>query len=460
MKTNFLSNIIVTILLGFLFYSCSSDDKTTGNDTERKIDVVPFYEMPEEKPIADKDRNEFERQCKTFYDTVLAMSGFNGGIIVAKNGRIIFEKYKGSVNLDGVDSVTSSTPFHIASVSKTFTAMAILKLQEQGKLLVTDTLTKYFSDFAYPTITIRDLLSHRSGLPNYLYFMTELKWPKDSIIQNADVLNWLNIKKPLIKDLWPANKKFTYNNTNYVLLALIIEKISRQSYPDFMRKNIFNPLKMTNTFVHSKADTNTRVKSFDWKGRPILDNNQDQTYGDKNIYSTPRDLLKWDRALTHNVFLSAPTLATAYAPYSNEKPGIKNYGYGWRMNIYGEEKKIIFHNGWWHGNNATFVRLLKEDVTIIAVSNRFARQTYGAKLLVNVFGNYFDPIGEDSENIVPSAIPETFTEGETQIKGKKQSDTSTRFEDRYRKKTDKKQTPIKPTKSDEERFSDRNKKEE
>ena len=454
MKTNFLRFIIITILSGFLFYSCNSQSQKTSESEERNIEIVPLYEIPEEKPLADKDRNEYERQCKLFYDTVLNMSGFNGGIIVAKNGHIVFEKYKGSVNLDGVDSVTSATPFHIASVSKTFTAMAILKLQEQGKLLVTDTLTKYFPDFSYPTITIKDLLSHRSGLPNYLYFMTELGWPKDSIVQNTDVLNWLNIKKPLIKDLWPANTKFTYNNTNYVLLALIIEKISGQTYPDFMQTNVFNPLKMTNTFVHSKADTNTRSKTFDWRGRQILDNNLDQTYGDKNIYSTPRDLLKWDRALTHNVFLSAPTLATAYAPYSNEKPGIKNYGYGWRMNIYGEEKKIIFHNGWWHGNNATFIRLIKEDATIIVVSNRFARQTYGAKLLVNVFGNYFDPIGEDTENIVPKAIPETFTEIQPNLK----SDTGkNKYEDRYKKKIDKK-VPIKPKTNDQ--FSDRNKPEE
>ena len=325
MKKNVFQKIIIVFTIACFCYSCSSNE-ATEESTSSKKELVPLYDMPDEKPISDKDRNDFEMQCKVFYDTVLSMSNFNGGIIVAKNGRIIFEKYKGSINLDNVDSVNENTAFHIASVSKTFTAMAILKLQEQGKLLVTDTLTKYFAGFNYPYITIKDLLSHRSGLPNYLYFMTELGWHKDSIMQNSDVLNWLNIKKPLIKDLTPPNTKFTYNNTNYVLLALLIEKITGQSFPDYMRRNVFNPLKMTNTYVHSNADTNVRSKTFDWKGRQILDNNLDQTYGDKNIYSTPRDLLKWDRALTHNIFLSAPTLATAYAPYSNEKPGIKKIG--------------------------------------------------------------------------------------------------------------------------------------
>ena len=453
MNTNFFSKTLLLVLAIIFLHSCYSTDKDADNSVS-KLDPITLYEIPEEKPLADKDRNEFEKQCKLFYDTVLSMSGFNGGIIVAKNGHIIFEKYKGSINLDNKDSISAITPFHIASVSKTFTAMAILKLQEQGKLLVTDTLTKYFEGFNYPNITIKDLLSHRSGLPNYLYFMTALGWSKDSIMQNKDVLNWLITKKPLITDLIPPNKKFTYNNTNYALLALIIEKVSGMPYPDFMQRNIFNPLKMTNTFVHSKADTNTRSKTFDWRGREILDNNLDQTYGDKNIYSTPRDLLKWDRALTHHVFLNEASLTTAYAPYSNEKPGIKNYGYGWRMNIYGEDKKIIFHNGWWHGNNAAFIRLLKEDATIITVSNRFARQTYGAKLLVNVFGNYFDPIGEDQENIVPHAIPETFTELQPALSKDSAKD---KYEDRYKKKVEKKAT-IKPVTN--EPFSDRNKPEE
>jgi hypothetical protein len=120
------------------------------------------------------------------------------------------------------------------------------------------------------------------------------------------------------------------------------------------------------------------------------------------------------------------------------------------MNIYGEEKKIIFHNGWWHGNNATFIRLLKEDATIIVISNRFARSVYGAKLLVNIFGNYFDPGGEDPENITPSLIPETFTEEEKYLKTRQ---LNGKFSDRNKKE---KKIVIEET----ERFSDLNKKDE
>jgi CubicO group peptidase (beta-lactamase class C family) len=443
------------ILTAFLV-SCSNNDTKKSNN-EKQEELIKKYDIPDEEKLSANDRANFKTQCQRFYDTVLSMSGFNGGIIVAKHGHVVFEKYKGSVDLDHQDSINKNTPLHIASVSKTFTAMAILKLQEQGKLNVNDTLTKYFPNFNYPGVTIKCLLTHRSGLPNYLYFMDEMKWNKDSlVVQNKDVLNYITKYKSKAGDIAPANTKFTYNNTNYVLLALLIEKITGQKYQVYMRRNIFLPLGMTHTFVHCKGDTMRRSKSFDWKGREILDNHLDETYGDKNIYTTPRDLLKWDRALTHNVFLSKETQAAAYTPYSNEKPGIKNYGFGWRMNIYGEDKKIIFHTGWWHGNNATFIRLLKEDATIIVISNRFARSVYGAKLLVNVFGNYFDPVGEDTENIIPSTIPETFTDEQKFNQSEQHYD---RFDDRYKKQKTK-QKVVEELKSDDGKFRDLNKKEE
>jgi CubicO group peptidase (beta-lactamase class C family) len=421
---------LLVILASSLFSSCDFSEK--GKTISTQIEQPVTYEIPAPKSITEKERKRIYAECKMFYDTLLNPSGFNGGIIVAKGGNIIFEKYKGSINLNGIDSITASTPLHIASVSKTFTAMTILKLQEQGKLSISDTLTKFFPNFNYPAVTIKTLLNHRSGLPNYLYFMNDLGWNKDSIIENKDILQWLIEKKLAMKDIAPADTKFSYSNTNYALLALIIEKVTGKSYPEYLYKNIFRPLGMTNTFVHHGGDTMIRSKSFDWKGREMPDNNLDNVYGDKNIYSTVQDLLKWDRALTNNIFLNAKTLETAYAPYSNEKPGIKNYGLGWRMNIYGEAKKIIFHNGWWHGNNAAFIRLPTEDATIICLSNRFARSVYSSKLLVNVFGNYFDAVEEDSENIVPAAIPEIFPNETKKNKGKR---TEYDFSDRNKKET-------------------------
>lgn len=399
-------NFYIYILSLIIISGCAQKDKQ--NSSTRKEQALLTYEIPATSKISDTEKDQIKRSVQLFYDTTLGASGFNGGIIVAKGGNIIFEKYKGSVNLDGTDSINASTPLHIASVTKTFTAMAILKLQQEGKLNIDDSLTKYFPDFNYPGVTIKTLLNHRSGLPNYLYFMEKVGWPTDSIIQNKDVLRWLIERKGFIKDIGTADTKFNYCNTNYAMLALVIEKVTGKTYPEFMKETIFDPIGMKNSFIHFLGDDKIRSKSFDWRGREIPDNNLDAVYGDKNMYSTVGDLFLWDRVLKDTFFLTKYMLAAAYTPYSNERPGIKNYGLGWRMNIYEEDKKIIFHNGWWHGNNATFIRLLKEDATVIVLSNRFARSVYTSKILVNIFGNYFGAAEEDMENIIPVALPDSF----------------------------------------------------
>ena len=356
-------------------------------------------------------------------------SGFNGGILVAKGGQVIFEKYRGYQNLDSQVAIQANTPMHIASVSKTFTAMAILKMHEQGLLNINDSVGKYLTSFNYDKVTIKTLLTHRSGLPNYLHFLKEVGWADSLSMKNEDLLQLLVQKKMLFTTLLPADTKFAYNNTNYALLALIIEKVSGINYAAFMQKNIFTPIGMKNTFVRYNMDTTKLTNSFDWKGRKIHNNNLDEIYGDKNIYSTPEDLLKWDRVLADSVFLKPATKALAYLPYSNEKPGIKNYGLGWRMDIYPDGKKIVFHNGWWHGNNAVFIRLIKDDVTIIVLSNRFARQVYGSKILVNIFGNYYTEKNDEEEAIIPANIPEKYTEEQ---KWKSKNEGKLRFRDMNR----------------------------
>ncbi|HSN62019.1 MAG TPA: serine hydrolase domain-containing protein, partial [Ferruginibacter sp.] len=143
------------------------------------------------------------------------------------------------------------------------------------------------------------------------------------------------------------------------------------------------------------AESKRASPNYDWRGQVIANNYLDYVYGDKNIYTTPRDLLIWHRALSSNLLFKAETLQAAYQPYSNERPGIKNYGLGWRMNIYPNGKKVIFHNGWWHGNNASFIRLLDEDITIIVLGNRYNRGIYKVYKLINSFSNYFEVLEEE-----------------------------------------------------------------
>ncbi|MEO6404646.1 MAG: serine hydrolase domain-containing protein, partial [Ferruginibacter sp.] len=288
--------------------------------------------LPKPGLINATEYNLINKASLHWFDSVLKNSGFNGGILVAKNGNIVFESYKGTAHLRGRDTITAATSFHIASVSKTFTAMAVLKLWEQGKLSIDSLFSFYFPSFNYPGVTVRSLLNHRSGLPNYLYFMEELGWDKSKFLTNQDVLDTLIGRKADIKNIGVPNTRFQYCNTNYALLALLVEKISGQAFPHFMDSSFFQPLQMHNSFIYTTADSNRVTPSYDWRGVEIGKGFLDNVYGDKNVYSTVRDLLNWDRALSKTNMLKPATLQQAYTPYSNEKPGIKNYGLGWRMN--------------------------------------------------------------------------------------------------------------------------------
>ena len=376
-------------------------------DTKGKkngADSLQVINLPGPVPLPAAEASRIKNACQLWYDTVLMQKGFNGGMIVAKNGNIVFEKYNGTGHLPGSDPITDSTPLHIASITKTFTAMAVLKLQQDGKLNIDDEFNKYFPAFNYPGITIRCLLNHRSGLPNYNYFMEKLGWDKTRFVSNEDVLDYLINRKTELPDIAPPGLHFSYCNTNYALLALLIEKITGSTYDTFLKKTFFIPLQMKHTYVFSLADTLKAIPSYNWRGTLETFNFLDQVYGDKNIYTTPRDLLTWDRALTSDLIFTPETLDQAYAPYSNEKPGQHNYGLGWRMNIFPDGNKVIYHNGWWHGSNACFTRLLKEKATIIVIGNKFTRSVYHAKVLTSVFGDYYLPEEEEENNASKDSV--------------------------------------------------------
>lgn len=382
---SFLKKTQLLFYCAVFFIACSSGSGSKAKNTGE--DSVSYTENPPGK-ISDADFQRYYTGVSGFYDTNLTSRGFNGAILVAKNGRVIFEKYHGYFDLNKKDTLTENSSFHLASVTKTFTAMAILKLADQGEVKLDDDVIWYFPTFPYNGITIRMLLNHRSSLPNYLYFMEQLGWDKSVYCDNTDVLNYIiKHQPPLTRQ---PDTHFSYCNTNYILLALIIEKASGKTYAEYLQHSFFTPLKMNDTYVFSLADSQRAMPSYNWRGQPEPLTFLDKCYGDKNIYSTPRDLLKWDQALYNTQFFTQETLETAFKPYSNEKPGIKNYGFGWRMNIYPNGKKIIFHGGWWHGNNTMLMRLTQDSATIIILGNKYNRNVYQAKKLANIFSPYFE----------------------------------------------------------------------
>jgi CubicO group peptidase (beta-lactamase class C family) len=179
------------------------------------------------------------------------------------------------------------------------------------------------------------------------------------------------------------------------LLGLIIEKASGESYADFLKQQFFIPLHMNDTYVWNIKDSATAMPSYDYRGRQEAFTFLDCGIGDKNVYSTPEDLLKWDQAMYTNQIFSKETLEKAFTPYSNEKPGIRNYGYGWRMNVYPNGKKVIYHNGWWHGNNASFIRMIQDSVTIIVLGNKYNSNIYQAKQMEKIFDSAFSSPGDE-----------------------------------------------------------------
>ena len=361
-------------------------------------------------------KEKLTSQIKESYQNILGNHDFNGSILVAKNGEILYEDYQGFYDFKSKSPINTNSTFHIASTSKTFTAMAILKLWEEGKIELDKPVASYLPRFPYSEITIRMLLNHRSGINNYAYFMVDkqvqsykvkgkkgklitktrtIQLPvivKPGLLNNQDMLNFMVKYKPSL--IFKPNSSFTYSNTNFSLLALIIEKIVGKDYPSYMKESIFKPLGMKNTSVFSKKDINIYQPSYYANNNPYNIEKFDCIYGDKNIYSTVRDLLLWDKALYSGSYIKHKTLQMAFEPNNNDKPSIHNYGLGWRM-INQANQKIIYHNGWWHGNNAVFTRFIKDTATIIVLGNRFNRNIYNAK---NIAASFL--VGFDSTSLV------------------------------------------------------------
>jgi CubicO group peptidase (beta-lactamase class C family) len=390
--------IITWIIIIVIGWSCntSSENKIVVEDSLQ-------YYPPTPGKLDQQQFRYYYKKLSNFFDHTLLSKGFNGGILIAKDGAIIYEKYTGFSDLRSKDILTDSTPVHIASAGKTFTGMAVLKMVQENKLSLNDTLGKFFPGLPYPGITIKMLLNHRSGLPNYIYFIPNSKWDKKQYVTNADVLNLLYTEQP--KRIFSPGTRFTYSNTNYVLLAMIIEKISGQAFAEYMHQKIFGPLRMNHTYVYTLQDSLTATPSFAANSRFWENDFLEHTYGDKNIYSTPRDLLKWDQALYTDQLFSKALLDSAFTPYSFERPSVHNYGLGWRLLMIPNGKKVIYHNGKWHGFNAAFARLTDEKVTIIVLGNKYNSNIYtAARKAYDIFGEYKQTQGGydgDQENNEP-----------------------------------------------------------
>ena len=384
------ANLLQLLFLILVLVSCSKHKKTDTKDSELPADTMPKMKpLENEHPkLTSEYINSTKRAIESFYNKNWPNKSLNGGFLVAKNGQIIYEKYEGYANFRDKTLITPSTPLHIASVSKVFTATAVLKLINAGKIGLDQKVNTILKEFPYPDVTIKTLLNHRSGMRSYSYFTDKKEiWDRHNTITNQDLLTLMATKDIGLE--YKTDTHFSYCNTNYAMLALIIEKITGLKYKDAMKQIIFDPLGMKDTYVFDiEKDRKTAVPSYKGNKVEIGIDFLDAIYGDKNIYSTPRDILKLDRARSASTFLEPKLLSQVYTGYSNEHKGKRNYGLGIRMTQWEKGQTLYYHNGWWHGNTSSYVPLRKENVTIIALSNKFSRKVYEVRKLSALFGDY------------------------------------------------------------------------
>ena len=300
---------------------------------------------------------------------------FSGGVLVGYKGYIIYERYMGYSDKAQGKYIDANTSIQLASTSKTFTGTAILYLYQRHKIDIDKTVNSYIPSFPYPDITVRMLLCHRSGLPDYTHWAAGYGG-EDNLISNLDLVNLFAERKPRLH--FKPNTHFAYSNSNYAMLARLIEVVSGMSYPQFMKKYIFAPLGMEHTFVYEPKVGLPTCASCAYKGNWIKADDMfaDGVFGDKGIYSTPQDMYRWDQSFYQYKLIDSATTRLAYTPCSFEHKGVKNYALGWRTLTYPNGDQIIYHNGWWHGNNTSFYRFVKDNFTIVVLGNRFNKGIY------------------------------------------------------------------------------------
>jgi CubicO group peptidase (beta-lactamase class C family) len=369
-------------LLLVLFLRCSDQNNDTTGSPENLHPKAPRI-LAQLNPSYEN----LNLRLDDFFTHLYSRGAFNGSVLVAKGGRIIYRKSLGLLDKRKNIQLTDTSMFQLASVSKVLTATAVLLLHERGLVDINKSFSFYFPDFPYPDVTIKDLLNHRSGLPNYIYCLNDEICRPDYHMSNAEMYTSFVLRNP--PPYLSPGRRFNYCNTNYALLPLLIEKISGKAYNVFLKDEIFVPLGMNNTatIYDINLDGNNITKPYDNRWRPVAFDASDYVLGDKSIYSTPYDLFIFSEALYQNKLINAETQALAYTAFSKERR-LSNYGYGWRLkNFKDSVKKEVYHNGWWHGYRSSFHRRLKDTLTVVILSNKLNSQTYQAQKVYQIFDN-------------------------------------------------------------------------
>jgi CubicO group peptidase (beta-lactamase class C family) len=296
---------------------------------------------------------------------------FHGAILVAKNEKIVYQNQIGIADFKKKTLLNKESVFQLASVSKQFTAAAIMLLNERNQIKLTDTVNTYFPEFPYKAVTIKNLLNHTAGLPKY-FWVAEHKWQQEKAPTNIEMMEFLESTD--VKRYFKPGRNFDYSNTGYFVLASIVEKISGTSFSSFLKKNIFEPLQMKHSYVYSFENDSIRENQLDgyrlyrgWRHLKIPSTVNDAIVGDKNVYTTVEDLFKWTKGLNTGSFLTKESLALMYSKgesvYGRKVP----YGFGFRIDTKGENS--IYHYGKWNGFSTGLTTYLEDNLVVIVLEH-------------------------------------------------------------------------------------------
>jgi len=330
------------------------------------------------------------QKIDTFLTSSYNNGYINGNVLIAEKGKVIFKKSFGFSNDSTKEKLNENSIFELASVSKQFTAMAIVILKEKGKLNFDDRMSRYIPELSkYDNITVRHLLNHTSGLPDYMEIMDTV-FDKSKIATNNDIITIFAKLKPSV--LFESNTQWQYSNTGYALLATIIERVSGMSYADYLRKVIFKPLRMNNTFVYTRRYAPKKTNNYAYgyvysdslKKYSLPDDLNDTKQvvwldgivGDGTVNSTVVDLLKWDRALYTTKLISRESKKEVFTSSELNDTTKTYYGFGWFIEDNGVYGNVVNHSGGWPGYMTFIDRHIQNDKTIIVLLNYINDNTY------------------------------------------------------------------------------------
>jgi CubicO group peptidase (beta-lactamase class C family) len=374
MKLKIILYIFFSISIALIINSCTNDVAQSDVQTPIEIDINDslFY-LLDSAVIADK-----AIELDKIFNRLVKVTGFNGTVAYLEKGRVILKKAYGYENVRRKKGeLSTSDQFQLASVSKMFTAIAIMKLNSDGKVDYDIDIKEYLPDFPYDGVTVRQLLTHRSGLPRYMSLAHD-KWKNKKIpMNNDDMLDLFVEYKP--DKYFTPDGGFHYCNTNYSLLANIVEKVSGRNFEDFMHESVFAPLEMDSSFIYNmREDTIVSLYVEDgvpgyyhkgWRWREMTNDYLNGVLGDKGVYTSVDDLIKFDKSLDNFSLIPDSILSEAFKPGSPKYWKRKNnYGFGWRIKE--DLDSTAYHFGWWKGFRTFYIRDMKHQKTLIVLSNK------------------------------------------------------------------------------------------